>query len=81
MTGIVTDLGLLLGHVLRGHDPEWPRMRLLAFLFSGFLVGGVLAAWAYPALGDLSLLPAAFALGLAATVFWWFAHRSGPIPH
>jgi uncharacterized membrane protein YoaK (UPF0700 family) len=80
MTGIVTDLGMLVGHALRGHAPEWPRMRLLALLFAGFLTGGLLAAWLFPALGVFSLVPPATALALAAALFAWRAHRSGPLP-
>lgn len=80
MTGIITDLGMLVGHALRGHAPEWPRMRLLALLFGSFLCGGLLAAWLYPTLGVLALVPPTVALSLAAAYFSWRAHRSGPLP-
>lgn len=79
MTGIVTDLGILIGHALRGHEPEWARMRLLAFLFGGFFSGGVLGAVLFPFLGELALLPPAAALALGGAWYSWHAHRAGPL--
>lgn len=80
MTGIVTDLGILLGHALRGHEPEWPKMRLLGLLFGGFLSGAVLGAWVYPQLGVYSLVPASLAMLVASVGYTWRAHYV-PDPH
>ena len=55
MSGIVTDLGILLGQRLRGHRVSSWRAQLLLALFAGFLAGGILAGllfevWDYRAL-------------------------------
>ncbi len=60
VTGIVTDLGVMLGHWLRHRRvPAWKALLLLSIL-AGFFGGGVLGAVAYAGIGTL-------ALGLAAT--------------
>ncbi len=70
VTGLATDLGLLVGRALRGDAVEWARLRLQATLFCSFAVGAGLGAWAFGAWGRASLFVPAGALGLAAIV--WF---------
>jgi len=72
MTGIVTDLGLACGHLLRGNKVELPRMRLHAVLLAGFFLGGILGTIGYQRIGyDTLLFPAAACgiTGLAYTIF------------
>ncbi len=45
MTGIVTDLGILLGHRLRGLAVDGLRARLYLLLFGAFLGGGFAGAY------------------------------------
>lgn len=71
MTGIATDLGILVGHALRGHSAEGPKLRLLLLLFGAFLAGGTLGAWAYPWLGAAVLLPPAGGLLVAGLSARW----------
>lgn len=83
MTGIVTDLGLSIGHWLRGDAPEWPKLRLLGALFLGFLAGGGLGALVFPWLGAYSLLPAALSLAVAGIGYFAVVHwgpEVGPPP-
>ncbi|MFZ5444713.1 MAG: YoaK family protein [Myxococcota bacterium] len=80
MTGIVTDLGILVGHMLRGHAPEWPKMTLLFMLFASFLTGGVVGAWSFPRLESFALLPPAVAMFLASAAYFWRTHHA-PDPH
>lgn len=80
MTGIVTDLGITLGHMLRGHAPEWPKVTLLLVLFGSFLTGGVLGAAAWPFLTTWALVPAAVTMGLSAVGYSWRTHHA-PDPH
>ena len=61
MTGVVTDLGILIGHWLRREPLETKRLTLLAILLGGFITGGVLGA-----VGFLHLGP--WALAVPATV-------------
>ena len=55
MTGLITDLGILLGQRIRGTSVGLWRVQLLAALFVAFLGGGILAgvtfqSWGYRAL-------------------------------
>jgi uncharacterized membrane protein YoaK (UPF0700 family) len=42
MTGIITDIGVLLGLRARGHQIQWWRLALLALIFTGYLMGTVM---------------------------------------
>jgi uncharacterized membrane protein YoaK (UPF0700 family) len=67
MTGLVTDIGTMLGARLRGQPLDRRRVLLYVILLSGFLIGGVVGALAFARLGARALLlPAVGALALAA---------------
>lgn len=71
MTGVVTDLGITIGHWLARQPVEWFRVRLHLVLLLGFTSGGALGAVVFPVLGPATLLiPAAavFVTGLVYTV-------------
>jgi uncharacterized membrane protein YoaK (UPF0700 family) len=55
MTGVVTDLGILIGHWVRREPLEAVRLKLLLMLLSGFLTGGVLGAVGFLHLGPWAL--------------------------
>ncbi len=44
VSGIITDLGVLVGHKLRGDRVEWRRVYLLGLLLLGFFVGAISGA-------------------------------------
>jgi len=44
ITGVMTDLGTMLGHWARGHQPSWGKAGVLLSIFAGFMAGGVAAA-------------------------------------
>jgi uncharacterized membrane protein YoaK (UPF0700 family) len=68
MTGVVTDLGILVGHWLRREPLETKRLKLLAILFGGFLLGGVLGALASVRFGPWALaVPAGLMLTSGAS--------------
>lgn len=72
MTGMVTDLGIACGHVLRRQPVEWRRFRLYAVLMLGFLAGSYFGALSFVRIGyDTLLFPAAFAgaTGLGYAIF------------
>jgi uncharacterized membrane protein YoaK (UPF0700 family) len=80
MTGIVTDLGILLGHALRGEQLEREKFGLLGMLLFSFVSGGVIGAYGAPRLGELALLPPAAMLTIASLVYTLRAHLV-PDPH
>jgi uncharacterized membrane protein YoaK (UPF0700 family) len=68
VTGVVTDLGMLLGLRLRRHPVPWWKIRLLFVLLGSYLLGAWLGALSHGWLGEGSLLLAAaglFVTGLA----------------
>lgn len=71
LSGMFTDLGIFLGHSLRGLAVDTRRVRLCFLIISGFLVGGIAGALAfhqfsYSALFIPSGLTASTALAYAA---------------
>jgi uncharacterized membrane protein YoaK (UPF0700 family) len=72
MTGVVTDLGLAIGHALRRQRIDWMRVRLHAVLLAGFALGAAGGAvafgrWEYSAM----LVPVlvTFTMGASYTTF------------
>ena len=76
MSGIATDLGILVGQSLRGEPVPWQRVGLLTVLFAGFLVGGMIGALLYPILGGWALAPPSVGLALASLGTYWATHRA-----
>ncbi|HEY0947165.1 MAG TPA: YoaK family protein [Opitutaceae bacterium] len=75
VTGLVTDVGVMLGHWLRHRRVDWAKLRFLVLLFLAFGAGGWLGA-----VFDLHFGPAALAIPaggcvVAGTIFWWLANR------
>jgi uncharacterized membrane protein YoaK (UPF0700 family) len=74
MTGMVTDLGIACGHVLRGATVDWFRFRLYGVLLLGFFAGGVAGAMAFGRFRyDTLLLPAALS-GLTGVGYTAYKH-------
>ncbi|HEY5297389.1 MAG TPA: YoaK family protein [Verrucomicrobiae bacterium] len=66
LSGMFTDLGIFLGHALRGLPVDLKRMRLCLLIISGFLGGGVAGALAYHALNAAALfIPAGITAALS----------------
>lgn len=75
VTGIVTDLGVMLGHWLRHRTVRGWKLMILATILTCFFVGGILGALAVGRFGASALLiPAAECLVLGVTYVWW-RHR------
>ena len=65
VSGMFTDLGIFLGHSLRGLPVDSRRLRLCLIVISGFLCGGIAGAFAFRAFGYAALL---FPASLTAAV-------------
>ncbi len=65
VSGMFTDLGIYLGHRLRGLPIDSRRLKLCVLIISGFFCGGIAGAFLYQAIGYSALyIPS----GLTATV-------------
>ncbi|WP_051414058.1 YoaK family protein [Pseudoxanthomonas suwonensis] len=84
LTGMFTDLGIGLGHLLRGMPLPMRRLTLSGLIISGFLGGGILGAWAFRAWHYKALLVPAALTGLAGIGYVlyrnWTMRRSRPKP-
>ena len=66
VSGMFTDLGIFLGHALRGLPVDTRRLRLCFIVISGFLCGGIAGTLAFRAYGYSALLfPAGLTAGAA----------------
>ncbi len=72
MTGIITDLGLMIGARLRGETFDYRKAKLFMFILSGFLSGGVAGAKLFSQFQMAALwLPISLSFLLAVT-YWRF---------
>lgn len=55
LSGMFTDLGIFLGHGIRGLPVDWLRLRLCVLIISAFFCGGMVGAFAFRGLGYSSL--------------------------
>lgn len=77
-SGTLTDLGIFLGHKLRGLPVDSRRVRLLSALVTAFLLGAVAGTWLFSSLLYQALyIPAALtgATGVAYTFYRHFQPR------
>ena len=75
LSGVLTDLGLALGYLFRGLSVERKRVILHLLILIGFILGGVIATWAYPYLKlQTFLIPALLSFGLSC-VYWLIYFR------
>ncbi len=83
MTGIVTDLGLTIGHALHRQPVDWFRFRLYVVLLAGFIGGGIIGGFVFPYLHQYTLVvPAGLALLLGAWSLAWLMrqrHQHPPV--
>ena len=76
LSGMFTDLGIGLGHALRGMPLQRRRLMLCALIISGFFAGGVLGAVLFVRIGyDALYVPATLTgcigVGYAVYRHWW----------
>jgi uncharacterized membrane protein YoaK (UPF0700 family) len=83
VSGMFTDLGIFIGHTLRGLAVDKRRLRLCLIIISGFLGGGIAGAAIYQTLGYATLYLPAACTGVAAIGYtvYQLRHRPGHRPH
>lgn len=78
LTGMFTDLGVFLGHRLRGMAVDQRRLWLCTLIICGFLLGGVIGALLFPHYGYRTLyLPAALT-GSTGIAYFGYRMWKGP---
>lgn len=76
LSGVLTDIGLTIGYKVRGLKIENRRIFLHFLIFTGFLVGGLIASLLYPYLKlQTFLIPAGLSFVLSMT-YWIVYFRS-----
>jgi uncharacterized membrane protein YoaK (UPF0700 family) len=75
VTGIVTDIGVMLGHWIRHGQIEFWKLRFLSSVFAAFGFGGFLGALTDVKFGPECLLGIALAYIIAGSTFWIMVHR------
>ncbi|MDB6079175.1 MAG: rane protein [Akkermansiaceae bacterium] len=69
LSGMFTDLGIYLGHLLRGLGVDWRRLKLCGVIITGFLAGGWAGSLAYRGLGYQALFIPAAITGCGAAAY------------
>lgn len=82
LSGMFTDLGIFLGHALRGLAVDGRRLRIAALIITGFFCGGVIGALAfqrlsYDALFFPAILTGVVGLGHGLYRTWRRTHEGG----
>jgi uncharacterized membrane protein YoaK (UPF0700 family) len=74
LTGMVTDIGSSVGHLLRGLDVDVLRLRLCVLVFLGFTAGGIAGAALFQLYSTQALYyPAVFTI-VVAIIYTAYAH-------
>lgn len=75
MTGILTDIGALVGNKMRGIEANGKRIRLLSIIFFSFLFGGFLGTFSYHHFGALAMLVPATIIGASSVSYEIFRRK------
>lgn len=79
LSGMFTDLGIFLGHWLRGLPVDMRRLRLCFLVISGFLCGGVAGASAFQIYSYNALFFPAGLAAMAAAFYWMHRAQRGEL--
>jgi len=80
VTGLFTDLGIMIGSFLRGLRVDKRRVKLYLLLILGFISGAASGGLVYGRFAFTALaLPASLALALSLSywLYWWFSAKAG----
>lgn len=76
LSGMFTDCGAALGHLLRGAPVDWIRVRLYSLLIVSFAGGGVIGSCLFMRYGPATLFLPAALTGIIAVAYTSFAHAA-----
>lgn len=79
LTGMFTDLGIGLGHWIRGLPLPLNRLTLSGMVISGFLAGSLAGTWLFRSMGYQGLWVPAAITGLAGFSYWLYAEWTAPL--
>ena len=74
LTGMFTDLGAAVGHLLRHNEVDWIRIRLCALLIGSFVIGGTVGCVLFDFYSYNTLYIPAIFTGAVAGVYTSYAH-------
>ena len=69
MTGLFTDLGVCLGHILHGRPADRWRLTLYGSIITGYIAGGAAATLVFPVAGSAALLLPAGIVAMIAVAY------------
>ncbi len=75
LSGMFTDLGIFLGHAIRGLPVDLRRLNLCLVIISGFFCGGVAGAAAFRMLGNPTLYIPSGLIAMIAVAYGFYAIR------
>ncbi len=75
VTGLFTDVGVMIGHWMRHRHIDQSKLRFFLSLILSFTLGGLLGAWLDSRYGPTVLIAPALGTTLAGPVYWWLADR------
>ena len=75
LSGMFTDLGIYIGHALRGIPVDSKRLRLCVIVISGFLFGGIAGTLVFDALSYAALFLPAVLTAAIAIVYGVYHYR------
>ncbi|HEV2538227.1 MAG TPA: YoaK family protein [Frateuria sp.] len=76
VSGMFTDLGIYLGHRLRGLEVDALRVRVCVLVIGSFMSGGLAGALLFERLRERSLLIPAVLTGLCGALYSFYSQRS-----
>ncbi|MEZ8142135.1 hypothetical protein A1OO_19395 [Enterovibrio norvegicus FF-33] len=75
ITGIITDLGLMFGALLRGQPLNRRKLVLFLVIAIGFILGGTISALIFPILGAYSFAAPAMVCVVLAIIYRIYMHQ------
>ncbi|MGC3990204.1 MAG: YoaK family protein [Chthoniobacteraceae bacterium] len=80
LSGMFTDLGIFLGHALRGLPVDTKRVRMCLLVISGFFFGGIIGVICFRKLGFSTLyIPSLVTAGASLGYALYLARKQRPI--